>query len=222
MKQIRKTVLTLSIISIFYLVGVVGHSLKSTLPYMILLTPWVLASFGILTVCISFLIEKEESDVGKSILWLGIVYLLTYFIEVIGVSTGMVFGSYTYGSTLGLQILDTPIVIGLNWTIVVLGITLGVQKFIKNPLGISLIVGILSVGFDFVLEPLAMSKLDYWSWEAGFVPIQNYIAWFITASLFSLLYVRFVNRPIKNWIIPGYVIIQFLFFSAVRIFVLGA
>jgi uncharacterized membrane protein len=55
--------------------------------------------------------------------------------------------------------------------------------------------------------------LNYWSWEGGNIPLQNYIAWFIigtfTAILFTLMKVR-INDEVPKY----YFIMQFLFFIA--------
>jgi putative membrane protein len=40
--------------------------------------------------------------------------------------------------------------------------------------------------FDFFMEKAAV-KLNYWTWESGTIPIQNYIAWFVLGFVFSIL-----------------------------------
>jgi putative membrane protein len=37
----------------------------------------------------------------------------------LGVHTGILFGNYKYGNALGLKLNDVPILIGINWFIVV-------------------------------------------------------------------------------------------------------
>jgi putative membrane protein len=47
------------------------------------------------------------------------VYLAGFFIEVIGVNTGQIFGDYIYGTALGIKLWATPLLIGVNWLILV-------------------------------------------------------------------------------------------------------
>ena len=44
-----------------------------------------------------------------------IAYFVGFIIEALGVYTGMIFGQYHYGATLGPKLLDVPLVIGANW-----------------------------------------------------------------------------------------------------------
>jgi putative membrane protein len=44
-----------------------------------------------------------------------VIALLAFFIEVYGVQTGNLFGTYTYGNNLGWKLFGVPIIIGVNW-----------------------------------------------------------------------------------------------------------
>jgi putative membrane protein len=51
------------------------------------------------------------------------IFILTCFIigiciEIIGTHTGILFGNYAYGNTLGAKVMNVPIVIGINWFVV--------------------------------------------------------------------------------------------------------
>lgn len=215
-------VISLGLLSIFFSVGVLGHSLPQTFDLMILLTPWVLFISAGLVLYISLAQDSVRGPIKPHLLWIVICYFITFALEALGVATGLVFGSYTYGSTLGLQLFDTPLVIGLNWVIVILGITIAVKRVFNHPLLVSISVGILAVIFDIILEPLAIDpRMDYWAWEGGDVPLHNYIAWFVISFVFALAYGLKVKSPIKSWILPGYWIIQTIFFIAIRAFALG-
>ena len=43
------------------------------------------------------------------------VFLFGFIVEVVGVNTGIIFGEYTYGKTLGLTLFSTPLIMGINW-----------------------------------------------------------------------------------------------------------
>jgi putative membrane protein len=215
-------VISLGLLSIFFSVGVLGHSLPQTFDLMIQVTPWVLFISAGLVLYISLAQDSVRGPIKPHLLWICICYVITFALEAIGVTTGFVFGSYTYGHTLGLQVFNTPLVIGLNWVIVILGITVAVKQIVNHPILVSFLVGIFAVVFDVILEPLAMDRrMDYWSWEGGVVPVHNYIAWFMISFVFALAYVLRVKTPMKSWILPGYWIIQTIFFIAIRAFALG-
>jgi len=81
-------------------------------------------------------------------------------VEAIGVTTGVVFGSYAYGDPFGIKIFETPIMIGVNWFFLALS-TYGVlQYFTKKALWLILIPPILMTSLDYLVEPVAI-KLDF-------------------------------------------------------------
>jgi putative membrane protein len=176
------------------------------------------------------------------LIWLVLCFAVTLFLEILGTNTGIVFGEYVYGNTFKLKLLDAPILIGLNWVIVILGFYYLAKEIINflgltpskgsisegnwgfSPKGvISSILGVLLTAsfatfFDWILEPLAI-RLDYWSWAIVDIPLQNYLAWFIIALVFSL-FLELIKLKKSSNIVIYYVIIQALFFIGVRL-VLG-
>jgi len=44
-----------------------------------------------------------------------LVFLIGFSVEGIGVATGVLSGSYSYGSAFGFKLFKTPIMIGVNW-----------------------------------------------------------------------------------------------------------
>src|SRR3989344_6390940 len=61
-----------------------------------------------LLLCIGLLFWNH-AEYSKSLFIFSILtFLIGYFIEVVGVKTGMIFGNYSYGNTLGFKILDVP------------------------------------------------------------------------------------------------------------------
>ena len=197
------------IIAIFYLVGIAGHLYSATLPLMIRLTPWVLMIFGLYGFAV---ILKGASR--RVIAWALAAYLFTFAMEVLGVATGAVFGAYRYGQTLGLMLFEVPVVIGFNWMIIVLALSAEVFRHIRNPFAGTLLVGVGATLFDWVMEPAAIA-LDYWQWEGGSIPAQNYAAWFLIAALWAFIY-RMLNLATKSRLGLIFVGIQLFFFIALR------
>ncbi|GAB1443163.1 hypothetical protein MASR2M39_20020 [Ignavibacteriales bacterium] len=193
------------LLSIIYAVGILGHSLENFLPLMKDLTPLVLL------LSIVLVIWFTRSDWNRSvIIWAVSTFVVTFTLEAVGVATGVIFGKYTYGSILGPALFGVPIVIGLNWVIIIYAIVSILTKVTDNLIAFVFLTGSATVAFDFVMEPIAM-HLNYWNWENGIIPLQNYIAWFVISSLASLVYFFLKQKPEKD--LPIYLVaIQLVFF----------
>jgi putative membrane protein len=206
----EKSVIILLIL--IFAVGIIGHTFSYTREIMLVLTPFTL----IITSSAVFFTFFHR--VNKNFFyWFFLTFVSTFILEVVGVKTGLIFGSYTYGNVLGPQLMDVPVLIGINWALIILGAILISAKLTKHKILRPLLAGLFAVTFDLVLEPVAI-KLNYWNWEGGNIPVQNYIAWFVigtvSAALFSLLKVK-VNNEVPKY----YFIAQFLFFVALYLIV---
>lgn len=196
---------------LIFTVGIIGHLIDPLLPIMLYLTPFTL----LLTT--SVVLYKSYKSSGKLFLyWIIITYVITFFLEVLGVKTGIVFGEYLYGSTLGLKLLEVPLIIGFNWVFVILGAISTAKLITKNNLIVSLIAAAIAVIFDFILEPVAI-KLDYWQWSDNIIPLQNYAAWFVIAFFSSFFYTK-LKVTIESKISIHYLSIQFVFFLFINLF----
>ncbi len=107
--------------------------------------------------------------------------------EWIGVHTGYLFGSYTYGENLGPKLDGVPYLIGINWALLSMA-SGSVSRYWELPKWVRTLVGsLLMVGLDFFLEQLAPA-MDYWAFAGGHPPLWNYICWFILALGFQWAY----------------------------------
>ena len=169
----------LSLVSAFYAVGLAGHLIIELRPLMLVLTPWFLLLSG------AFLVWPSLA-IGKRIfrLWFVAAWLLTFALESIGVASGAIFGTYHYGLVLGWLVLGVPPVIGFNWVLVVLGAMALAQRVPVHPLIRIFLVGLIATLFDLVMEPSAFAN-GYWSWADGIIPFQNYLAWFLIATIMA-------------------------------------
>lgn len=153
-----------------------GLMYYTTSPMMLIL--------GLLT-----LLSVEKKFFVKISLWFIVTAFVTVALEWVGQETGKVFGSYAYSDFLFPQVFNVPIVIGISWAGVCLG-AIGLLQRSRKILPHStstkmLLTGLLMAGFDLLLEPVAI-KLSYWSWSGNFPPLQNFLAWAIIGSIFSL------------------------------------
>lgn len=196
---------------IIFAVGIAGHIIPATRNLMLMLTPLTLF---ITTTVVIISLSKEKNT--KLFYWLIIFYVITFLIEVAGVKTGLIFGEYVYGDTLGLKIFDVPLIIGINWVLVILGAIGAAKVLTKNDKVISLLAGAIAVAFDFVLEPVAI-KYNYWNWENVSVPFQNYAAWFIISFFAAFIFLR-LKINFETNIPQHYLFIQAVFFISVLLF----
>lgn len=155
-------------------------------------------------------------------------------VEMIGVNTGLIFGKYSYGSVLGFQIKSVPIVIGINWFIIIYCCGIAMQTLFKkvNPevydsvpvvtkkiKSLSVIIdgATLAVFFDWIMEPAAV-RLGYWQWHNGHgVPLYNYLSWFLV-SCFLLISFQFLKFEKQNKFAVNLLLIQLMFFLLLRTF----
>lgn len=197
----------------FYCIGILLHSIEATLPLMLLFTPYTIAATSILG--FAFEIKARNRNL---LIWAVVTLLVTLCLEIVGVATSLVFGAYTYGQTLGLKLLGVPLLIGINWTIIIMGIAQVAVGMLKKPLLAAFATAIFTVVFDYVMEPVAIA-FDYWTWAEGDIPLQNYIAWFCIAFVFALLFAQHKLTTTNK--VPTLIVgIQFVFFTGLRVFAL--
>lgn len=154
--------------------------------------------------------------------------------EMIGVHTSLLFGKYEYGNVLGTAFQRVPWLIGLNWFTVIYccGVAIAhMQHFVESKSGapeiiftpriklLSFIVdgAMLATFFDWVLEPVAV-KFGYWTWLGdGNIPFSNYLCWFLISCLLLTVF-KLLSFPKLNQFAVNLLIIELLFFAALRTF----
>ncbi len=196
---------------IIFFVGIIGHLYDPLRNLMLLLTPATLLLTGVIVLFYSY-----RTSANNLLVWAAFTYIITFILEVIGVKTGLIFGEYNYGSTLGIKLFDVPLIIGFNWVFVILG-SISISRLMTGNIFLSSIISaFIAFIFDLILEPIAI-KLDYWSWSEGIIPIQNYLAWFVIA-LISALGFNYLKVKVNSKISLHYLLVQFVFFVILLIF----
>ncbi len=188
---------------IFYAVGIAGLLIRISSPLFMRLIPLaLLLSFFTLAVF-------HEHYTRRLVIYFLAVYLTGYTVEVIGIHTHVIFGEYRYGANLGIKFLETPLMIGINWVLLVY-LTAAVVDYLRWPAAVKVLVAsIMMLIYDLVLEKVAQ-PLDMWHWEQGVVPLKNYITWFIMALLFHTV-ARLLRLKFSNVLAPVILGCQFLF-----------
>jgi putative membrane protein len=199
----------LYLLTAMYTAGLIGLNIPQIAWLFKLLTPFnLIASLGIL------LYFHEDWNTHFKIFAV-IAFLTGYFIEVVGVNTGLIFGYYQYDTTLGFEILNVPPVIGVNWLMLVycVGIILKPISIGRGVWGEVLftITGAATLTlFDYVVEPIAIRQ-EMWSWFGQMPPLQNYIGWFVVSAFLLFLFDKLTfkkENPIARWLF----ILNILFF----------
>ena len=199
------------LIVILHVVGVIGYLIPALNSYFLLLTPFNLLIVGLI------LSYFYRIHVSPSLIVLLLVFAIGLTAEIIGVQYGFLFGDYSYGSTLGLKILEVPFIIGVNWLVLTLSFGAVVKGYLKLPGLLSiLLAAVLMVLLDILIEPVAI-QYDYWSWVGGSVPLRNYIGWFIIAVIVQIL---IQNKRLHHLKRLGLLVVlsQLLFFIMLNIF----
>jgi putative membrane protein len=182
---------TAVVMVILYAVGTAAHLYRPTLGLMTAMTPWFLLGCGLAVIWPSL-----RTGGRRFLLWGAAVYLVTFFLEALGVATGLVFGEYRYGPTLGLAAFGVPLVIAFNWAVVVYGAVRMAGRRKRSDFMTAVMTGAVATMFDWIMEPVAI-RLDYWTWAGGDIPLHNYIAWFVIATISAYAYRKLVSSAIQ-------------------------
>lgn len=202
----------LPILLLYYAVGVAGLILPLTRDIFMKLT-----SLSLL-LSLSLLFLYHPSYERKFWLTSLLIFLGGYLVEVLGVRTGLLFGAYQYGETLGWKVFHTPLIIGVNWLMLVYCTSYIAGRYVESIYFRSIVAASMMVVYDFAMEPAAI-RLDMWSWDGGPVPLQNYLAWFIIAFALNYLAGRMGIIKGHNKVALPLFFIQMVFFILLDVWI---
>lgn len=152
----------------------------------------------------------------STILVFAFIALSSFFLEVTGVNSGVLFGEYQYDIGLGLELWNTPLIIGLNWVFLVYASQSIIARRTDNPYLRIAGGASLMIGYDLILE-LAAPPMQMWHFETFYPPVQNFLTWFIAALFYHSLLVVF-KVSVDNKSAGVLFWIQMLFFAIISIF----
>lgn len=208
MKLFRENRLLPFLIIIWYGVGVIGYLIPGLKPLFQLLTP-----LGLLVAVILLMVYHHPKNT-KSWIAFALIVVISFLAEVIGVNTHHLFGNYEYGVALGPKLWNTPLVIGLNWLILIYCIST-LTKQIRDRWYFPLVGASIMVAFDWLMEPVAV-ETGMWSWQGGAIPVKNYMDWFLVSGLLFLM-IRILKVEFNNRIALVLFSMQGVFFLALNI-----
>lgn len=121
-----------------------------------------------------------------------LIFIITSLVvEWVGVQFGFLFGVYEYGQNLGLKLDGVPLLIGVNWAILILVTGAIADKFAKSTILKILLGASLMLLIDIFIEKSA-PPFDFWAFAIGHAPIRNYVAWFSVSIVLHYVY-RLLN-----------------------------
>lgn len=192
---------------IFYTVGLLLFSFEASRSWFFMVTPFSLLLVTVLILC------YHQGFRPQIILALTLVFVISFLVEFAGVNTGKLFGTYFYLSALGPKIGNVPLLIGVNWILLVYSSNAIMTYFTNNPaLKIAGASGLM-VLYDFVLEMVA-PVMQMWSFHSRYPPLKNFIGWLVLALLFHGLF-HFLNVETKNRPARWLFLIQLVFFMLI-------
>lgn len=168
------------ILGIFHLIGIalfIVDPKAADLSYLVLLLSGTL------------LLLSENITAKKAIVYFSI-FCFGYLIELVGTKTGYLFGTYQYDNALGYKWAGVPVIIGLNWLIIVIASVSVIRKLkVEHHIICAFLAALLCTFMDVIIEPVATSY-NMWSWNDAIIPVYNYVCWFIFSLFFALLYIK--------------------------------
>ena len=201
----RVQVLT-AVCVIFHIVGLVG--IVAGIPAIVHATPLHL------TLMLGLLILSFQDQCRRWFPWAFIAGTLGFSAEWVGVHTGLLFGSYAYGTAIGPRWDAIPLLIAVNWVIVVSGAVSLAQGFAKRPLLVMALAVALATAMDWLLEPLAV-RFGWWAWSGGVIPLFNYVCWAGLSLLLSALWL-FLRVRAGSFAVILF-LVQAMFFAVLRL-----
>lgn len=141
------------------------------------------------TLLLAFILLVWNFPINTLQKWLfaGVFFLGGMLAEWIGVQTGLIFGDYAYGENMGPKFDGVPYLIGVYWAVLTF-ITGNISSRTSGNMMVKILMGAsLMVFLDFAME-VSAPIFDFWTFEGGMAPLENYITWFVVAALLHVLY----------------------------------
>lgn len=205
--KLNRENISIAIIWLFHVSGIIGI-LYGNSEWFISATP--------LNLSINFVLLLINCKGHKYFFPMVVLGFLTGMItEILGVQWGWIFGDYQYGAALGYKILGVPLLIGVNWSLLTIITGAIAQQFYQN-IFMRIIIGVgLMIFLDLLIEPIA-PVLDFWVFDGGEAPLQNYIGW-AAVALFLQAVFHYFKVSIVGWFPHQLYLLQIIFFTVLLI-----
>ena len=172
--------------------------------------------FAILISFILLLLNYNFRQKGFATALISII-IIGFLVEFLGLNYDLFFGSYEYGNNLGYKIGGVPIIMSINWLVLIFLTGSFTEKIIPNSLPLKVIfASLLMVFIDIFLE-ICAPKLDYWKFNEEIVPMSNYNSWFIISAICLYIYFRLIKDK-EYKLSTNILVIHLAFFGLLSVF----
>src|SRR6202012_4904208 len=149
-KRLKRNI-AITIIVLFHLVGGIGLRMKSTQGLFLQLVPYHLLLMAIVVIAAHRRTKKNFP------IFIALVTVSGFVAEWIGIHTGWLFGFYVYGPTLGPKVSGVPLIISINWFLLIYSTAVFMQRSkIKNEYARITAGAIALTLLDVLIEPTAI------------------------------------------------------------------
>jgi putative membrane protein len=178
MQLAHRSVISAALVWVFHIAAVVGCALG--------FCDWFTEKTPLNLLLIASIVALDHPP--REIFRMAIPFAIGMIAEWIGVHTGWLFGDYSYGNNLGWKIWEVPMLIGMNWLILIYAGSAITAKTGWNNTFRAISTAGLITSLDFLIEQVA-PQLHFWSFKNGEVPFSNYAGWLIVSFIASYLYI---------------------------------
>ncbi len=201
----RGPVIVLVVFFVFTAVALIGYGTFGRHPELLRGSPALAAFYGTafqffaqahVVLGAFVLIYYLIREAGASWLWsLVLVYGVSLLSEVVGTSTGLPFGSYSYSGLLGWKWFGlVPLLIPLSWFLMAVpAYVMARRRFPESGASVQrvLLGAALLTAWDLALDPAMSGATNYWTWgDVGpyyGMPLVNLVGWMLTGVVLMML-----------------------------------
>ena len=207
--KLNKTKVSVILIILFHFVGLVGFIIPFLRPLFLQIVPFHL-------LLMLFLLLINHQTLNLKFAFFAILIMLSGFLaEWIGVHKHWLFGNYAYDTTLGFKLNEIPLMIGVNWFLLIYSTGTLIEKVPVKEAWLKILSGaVLLVLLDLLIEPVAI-RFNYWHWANQIIPIKNYVCWFLVSVCLLSFFHQFKFKT-QSWVAPVLLIVQFVFFAVLN------
>ncbi|HUQ49045.1 MAG TPA: carotenoid biosynthesis protein [Gemmatimonadaceae bacterium] len=184
---------------------------------------WMLSgpTYVILGAAAIFLHAAQRFGQGKAVALLTAGFGISLASEILGTSTGLPFGPYSYTTLLGYRIAGlVPFPIPLSWfymvysSLALTGRILPVRNTERSRTAWALSAGAILTAWDVSMDPAMSSATTHWQWHTPGIfygmPLSNWVGWFLTGSIvaramLAIVQPRQVAERVSNSPLPAIV-----------------
>ncbi|CAO5245102.1 Carotene biosynthesis associated membrane protein [Frankia sp. AgKG'84/4] len=145
------------------------------------------------TVVVFFLASTTHATATRGPWWAAAFVVVTVggglAVETLGVHTGVPFGRYVYGTSLGPRLFGVSLVVPLAWAMMAYPAYVLVRRHQQAPDRAAVVGGLVLATWDLFLDP-QMVNAGHWRWHSSGpalngIPVTNFLGWLLVGTLLT-------------------------------------